>query len=117
MPDKGIRGRPQQRASPATELIHSSVNALEDGVIVQVEISSQFDPSIDAMARYPCRAAVLALDEDNRAALYPSFVIPNQRHTTVKVSVVAVPKEATTESLNLIFSAFDVRGRDRPRRR
>ena len=88
--------------------IYSSVNSLEDGVIVQVEVSNQFDSSIDAMARYPYRASVLALDEHNTAVLYPSFVIPNQRYTTVKVSVVAVPKEATTESLNLIFSAFDV---------
>lgn len=87
--------------------IRSEVNALEDGVIVQIDVRHPLDPSVDAVIRYPYRAAVLPLREDGTAALSPAFVIPNRTGLWATVSVVAVPKAATTESLNVIFSGFD----------
>lgn len=87
--------------------VRSDVNALEQGVIVQVDVRHRFDPSLDAMARYPYRAAVLPLRPDGRATLSPSFLIPDRKDATVTVSVVAVPTAATSESLNIIFSGFD----------
>jgi hypothetical protein len=88
--------------------IYPTVGTFEEGVIVQIEVTNTFDMSVDSMVRYPYRAAVLRLRDDNTQTLSPPFVIPNLRYTMVKVSVVAVPTEATSESLNIIFSAFNV---------
>lgn len=87
--------------------VRADVNALEQGVIVQIDVRHRFDPSLDAMARYPYRAAVLPLRADGTATLSPSFLIPDRKDATVTVSVVAVPASATNESLNIIFSGFD----------
>jgi len=87
--------------------IRSEVNALEDGVIVQIDVRHPLDASVDAVIRYPYRAAVLPLRQDGTAVLSPAFVIPDRTGLVVTVSVVAVPKAATTESLNVIFSGFD----------
>lgn len=88
-------------------VIRSTVDALEDGVIVQIDVRHPLDPSVDAMVRYPYRAAVLPLREDGTATLSPSFLIPDRKDLAVTVSVVAVPKAATRESLDIVFAGFD----------
>jgi hypothetical protein len=84
--------------------INAPIHPTEEGVIVEVRVISLSDPALSAVVRYPGSGSVLRLKSDNTQKLSPSIQIPNQRLVEVRVNVIAVPNQLTTEGVNI--SAF-----------
>lgn len=100
--------QPPTSSLTATRIrINSDIDYAEEGVVLVIKA---YNPSntVNGQIRYPRVGSVWSVHKGDEMPLDPEIRIPNEEDVIVEALLVALPKAATIEVVDLIESAFDV---------